>query len=272
VELFCFDINPCLDFLGQKVEKLDITDFDTTYKILTKLNPDVIIHTVSMTNVDKCEEDPISAYKINSIGTKNVAIAAQKFDSLMVYISTDYVFDGEKKDFYTEFDKVRPINVYGETKLQGENFVKQFLNRYLIIRTSWLFGKNRDNYITCWYNSIVKNEKPVVVERQFGSPTYTKDLSEYIKNLIFKNKIGLYNVVNKGGCSRLEVLEEIYKNLGVEFDLKKIDVVEAKKIFKKAKRPIDTRLKDFVLELEGEVKIRSWREALKDFLKEKYGF
>jgi dTDP-4-dehydrorhamnose reductase len=218
--------------------------------------------------VDKCEQEPLQAYKTNAIGAKNVAIAAQRFDSLMVYISTDYVFDGKKGDFYTEFDSVNPINIYGETKLQGENFVRQILNRHLIIRTSWLFGSYRNNYISYWSNGIIKKEKIVVVDDQYGCPTYVKDLAECIKILVLKNKLGLYHITNSGGCSRLDVVKEIFFILGQEFDLKKVELVSPQKVFKKALRPRDTRLKNFVWEIEELPKIHSWQEAVKEFLKE----
>lgn len=270
-EIFCFDILPNENFLGYKVEKLDITDFETTYRTLTKLNPDVVIHTVSLTDVDKCETSPIDAYRVNSIGTKNIAISCNRFDSLMVYISTDYVFDGNKGAPYTEFDSPNPINVYGKTKLLGETFVQEIAPRYLIIRSSWLFGKNKKNYLETWYNKIISKEFPISVVKQYGSPTYTKDLAEYIKILIEKNRLGLYHITNSGYAERVDIVKEIFNFVGEEFSEKKISLVEPETVFKNARRPKDSRLNNFVLELENLPKLPSWQDALKNYLKELQG-
>ncbi len=266
VELFCYDNKITGDILGKKIYNLDITNANQTYETLTKLNPDTIILTSSITDVDFCEENSDLAYRVNTIGVKNVAIAAQKFDSLLVYLSTDYVFDGKKGKEYTEFDLCCPLNVYGETKLQGENFVRQILNRYLIIRTSWMFGKNRKNYISYWYTCVSKGQKPIIVDGQVGSPTYSKDLAQNICYLIKENKIGLYNVTNLEGTDRLTVFKEMCKIIGVEFNIKNICLKPANDVFKKAVRPMDTRLDNFIWKLEDLPKIRSWKDAIRDYI------
>ncbi len=245
--------------------KLDITDQQQTYTQITKLNPDIVIHLAAISNVDHCEKNPEIAYKVNSIGTRNICLACQRFDTILCYISTDYVFDGENtpEDGYKEDDKPNPINVYGKTKYLGEFYVKHLLNKFYIVRTAWLFGKNRENFVSYVLNSI-KNSTEINVVDQVGSPTYTKDLSEAISFLIEKSAFGIYHITNSEKCSREEIIEEIFKILN-----KKTKVVKksAKEMYF-ALRPKNSCLNNFFWNLQSFPKIRTWKEALKEFVKE----
>lgn len=267
-ELYCFDISEKDNFLGYKVSYLDVTNFENTYKTITRINPDVIIHNAAITDVDKCEDEPQVAYKVNVIGTKNVAIAAQKYDSLLVFVSTDYVFDGEKKEEYTEFDEPSPINIYGKTKLEAEKIVRELCGRFLITRTAWLFGRNRENFVSYWYKNILEDKSIKVVKSQCGSPTYSKNLAERIKFLVYNNKLGLYHLTNKGHATRVEVVKEICSFLRKKFDEKKVEILEPEEVFRGAKRPKNIVLRNFVWELENLPEVVSWQNALKDYLKE----
>ncbi len=244
--------------------KFDITNQEQTYIKITRLNPDIIIHLAAVSNVDFCEKNPEIAYKINSVGTRNICLACQRFDTALCYVSTDYVFDGENtpKDGYKENDKQNPINIYGKSKYLGEFYVKHLLNKFYIVRTAWLFGKNRANFVSYVLEAIKNSTDINVVIDHIGSPTYTKDLSEAISFLIEKQAFGIYHITNSDSCSREEVVDEIFKILK-----KKTNIVKkTRKEFYFAPRPANSTLNNFFWRLQGFPEIRPWKEALREFL------
>lgn len=243
----------------------DITDPQKTFLSISKLNPDILIHTAAYSDVDGCEKDPEMAYKINSLGTRNVAVACQRFDTTMVYISTDYIFDGEIGK-YSEFDTPNPINIYGKSKYLGEIYVKEMLNKFFIVRVAWLFGKNRENFVTKVVKSILEKKEITVIEDQTGSPTYTFDVANAISELIDTNCYGTYHVVNNGEASRKEMVEEIFK---IVEDSTKIRLMKRDKFYY-AKRPKNSSLKGFFWKLSGFKELRSWKLALREFIKSNY--
>ena len=199
---------------GITIEDADITDFDAVVKVIRKIRPDIVIHTAGYTKVDDCESNINLAYRVNGIGTRNVAVACQRIDASMVYISTDYVFGGTKDSPYIEFDAVSPLSVYGKTKLAGEEFVRQILNRFYIIRTSWLYGAGGVNFVDTIINKVntvgAEGNVPLkVVDDQTGSPTYTKDLADKIGEIIDRERYGIYHVTNSGSCSWFEFAKKI---------------------------------------------------------------
>ncbi|MFH1369619.1 MAG: dTDP-4-dehydrorhamnose reductase [Elusimicrobiota bacterium] len=254
---------------GRKVYKVDLTDSKTTYDAIIKVNPDIVIHTAAVTNVDQCETEPDFAYKLNAIATRNVAAACQRFDAAMLYISTDYVFSGTgpPKTGYTEFDRPGPISVYGDSKYAGELFVKELLNKHFIVRTSWLFGHLRANFVTQIADAL-KSGKPVKTASDMtSSPTYAKDLSHAIEKLIKTNLYGTYHLCNSGFASRYAIGLEIAGML--KLPDKNVKKIKIEKLKLPAGRPRFSGMRNYVWELNGFKPMRPWQEAVKEFLNEK---
>ena len=242
----------------------DITDLNAIIKVIVKTKPDIIIHTAAYTKVDDCEGNSPLAYKVNAIGARNVAVACHKIDASLVYVSTDYVFDGTKNSTYTEFDATGPISVYGKSKLAGEIFIQQILSRFYIIRTSWLYGAGGANFVDTIINKAKTEKELKVVDDQRGSPTYTKDLADKIGEIIDKERYGTYHVTNNGSCSWFEFAKKI-----IEYSsIKGVDVVPIKSnaLNRPAKRPANSVLQNFMLELEGIPLLRSWEEAVREYI------
>lgn len=249
---------------GITIEDADITDFDAVVKVIRKIKPNIVIHTAAYTKVDDCESNSILAYKVNTIGTRNVAVACQKIDASMVYISTDYVFDGTKESPYTEFDATNPLSVYGKTKLAGEEFVRQILNRFYIIRTSWLYGKGGSNFVDTIINKAKKEKVLKIVDDQRGSPTYANDLADKIGEIIKEEKYGIYHVTNSGSCTWFEFAKRI-----IEYsNIKGVDVIPIKSnaLNRPAKRPANSVLQNFMLLLEGIPLMRPCEEAVREYI------
>lgn len=245
-------------------EDADITDLNAIAKVITKAKPDIVIHTAAYTKVDDCESNFLLAYKVNAIGTRNVTIACQRIDASMVYISTDYVFDGTKESPYTEFDATNPLSVYGKTKLAGEEFVRQILNRFYIIRTSWLYGAGGVNFVDTIVNKAKTEKELKIVDDQRGSPTYVNDLADKIGEIIKEEKYGIYHVTNSGSCTWFEFAKRI-----IEYsNIKGVDVIPIKSnaLNRPAKRPANSVLQNFMLELEGIPLMRPWEEAVGEYL------
>lgn len=254
---------------GEKWLNCDITDFAETYQKVTKLNPDIIIHTAAASNVDDCEQNPEVAFRVNSLGTRNLAIASQRFDSTLIYISTDYVFDGKEvpKNGYREFDRPSPVNIYGLSKLWGEYYVQKLLNKFCIIRTSWLFGDFRKNYITAMLDS--QNEI-LATDEMVSSPTFTKDLAQAIKSFITHRSslittlYGIYHLTNGGFASRYEIAEYVAKISGIpQKNIKKIKLSELNLA---AQRPPCSVMENYVWKLDGHKPLRPWQDAVKEFI------
>lgn len=249
---------------GITIEDADITDFDAVVKVIRKIKPDIVIHTAGYTKVDDCEGNSLLAYKINAIGTRNVAVACQKIAASMVYISTDYVFDGIKDSTYTEFDATSPISLYGKSKLAGEIFVQQILSRFYIIRTSWLYGSGGTNFVDTIINKAKTEKVLKVVDDQKGSPTYTKDLADKIGEIIDKERYGTYHVTNNGSCSWFEFAKKIVDMSHIE-PIRLIPI-KSSELNRPAKRPANSVLQNFMLELEGIPLLRSWEEAVREYI------
>jgi len=251
--------------------ELDITDFERTYGIITKINPDIVIHTAAWTDVDGAESNKNKTYALNMIGTKNIALACQRFDAAMLYISTDYVFDGTKRNPYEEYDPANPMSVYGKSKYCGELIVQQLLDRFFIVRTSWLFGRNGKNFIRTILNIAGRNERLKIVNDQFGSPTYTKDLAASIKVLVGKNSrlntglYGTYHITNSGFCSWYDYADYFLK---LKHSKSVIEPATTAELNRPAPRPKYSVLGNLMWELSGFEQVRNWREAVKDYIGE----
>lgn len=248
------------------VSRVDITDLEAVKKLFSRLTPHFVIHAAAYTDVDGCERDADKAYKVNALGTRNIALACQKLDLPLLYMSTDFVFRGDKETPYDELDEPAPMNIYGKSKLAGENYIESFLSRYFIVRSSWLYGRWGKNFVT----TILKlaREKSVlkVVDDQVGSPTYTKDLSQQIKRLVATELYGIYHITNSGRCSWYGFTREILKLAGIKGV--KVSPITSEELARPAPRPKFSVLENCCLRLSLGNSMREWKEALKDFLKD----
>ena len=240
------------------IKELDITDKEQVLQKVMETKPDIVINFAAYTNVDNAEINKELCYNINVLGVKNICEACKKEDITILHMSTSYVFDGSKKS-YDEDEKVKnPINYYGKTKSEAEDIIQKSLDNFYIIRTSWLFGKNGRNFVKAIINKSAENNIKVI-DNQFGTPTYTLDLSKAIIELIGK-PYGIYHLTNFGSCSWYEFALEINKNI----DLKcKILPCTDHDFNRTAKRPSYSLLKNNKTE-----QLRDWKLALKDYLNE----
>lgn len=253
-----------IELITFTLRDFDITDLDTSTKKIKEIKPDCLIHAAAYTDVDGCEQNPDKAYLVNGIGTRNVVIACEEVHCPVVYISTDYIFDGKKKEPYNEWDIPNPLNKYGLSKLIGENFVTSLTNRFYIVRTSWLFGKNGKNFVDSILKLMSERKEVEVVDDQKGSPTYTYDLAVTLRELIGKG-FGIYHTSNTSQCSWYEFALEIAKLKGMNINIKPIT---SEKFKRPAKRPFFSVLENTMLRLEGIKELRHWKEALKEYLEQ----
>lgn len=252
-----------LNYLAPTTKEMNITNKDEVEKVILGYKPDIIFHCAAYTAVDKAEEDRENCYNINVNGTKNIVSVAEKINAKVVYISTDYVFDGTKKTEYETEDITNPINYYGYTKLLGEKEVQQ-LNDYLIVRISWVFGINGKNFVKTMLNLAETKTELSIVSDQIGSPTYTKDLSKLLLDMIENNKKGLFFATNEDFCSWYEFAEYIFKINNINIKLNKVLTKDYKTL---AKRPLNSKLSKNKLDEEGLTRLPSWQDAASRFCK-----
>ena len=249
---------------------MDITDKAQVEKVITEANPDVVIHCAAWTAVDLAEdEDKKSLVRaINVAGTQNIADVCKSKDCKMVYISTDYVFDGQGDEpWKPDCKSYVPLNVYGQTKLGGELAVANTLEKYFIVRIAWVFGKNGKNFIKTMLNIGKKFDTLRVVNDQIGTPTYTLDLSRLLVDMIETDKYGYYHATNEGGyISWYDFAVEIFKQAG--YDTNVVPVTTAEYGAAKAARPFNSRLDKSKLVENGFVPLPAWQDALVRYLKE----
>lgn len=242
---------------------LDITDINKTVQKVKEINPDVVVHAAAFTDVDGSESNADLAYKVNALGTRNVAVACREADSALVYICTDYVFDGTKGSPYYEYDQTNPLGVYGKTKHLGEIYICDILNKFYIVRTSWLYGFHGPNFVTTMLNLAETMDSISVVSDQIGSPTYTVDLATAISKLIKKPVYGIYHITNSEHCSWYEYAKEIFEIAGIDVEVKPVTTEEFPR---PAPRPKYSVLKNYNWKMEGFPEIRSYKEALKEYM------
>lgn len=250
--------------------KLDITDTDEVNRVISRLEPDVVIHCAAWTAVDMAEDDDKVELvrNVNAHGTENIAKACKNIDAKMIYISTDYVFDGQGTTPWSPDCKdYKPLNVYGQTKLEGELAVSSILDKYFIVRIAWVFGLNGKNFIKTMINVGKSHDEVRVVNDQIGTPTYTLDLSRLLVDMIETEKYGYYHVTNEGGyISWYDFTKEIYKQYGL--DTKVIPVTTEEYGLSKAKRPFNSRLDKSKLIENGFKPLPTWQDALRRYLEE----
>ena len=252
------------DILAPTRVDLDITNEDAVKKMIREYRPSVIFHCAAYTAVDKAEEEQEKCYQVNVLGTKYLTEAAKEVGAKIIYISTDYVFDGTKEGLYQIEDKVNPVNYYGKTKYLGENFVFKYEN-HIIVRISWVFGINGKNFIRTMLNLAESRKELNVVCDQIGSPTYTKDLAGLLVNMFLSNVKGLYHVTNEGYCSWYEFAEFIFKESRKKVKVHPILTKDYKTI---AKRPLNSKLSKESLDDIGMKRLPEWQDAVSRYLKE----
>lgn len=249
---------------------LNITDKEAVEKTISSLSPDAIIHCAAWTAVDDAEDEDKRdiVFSVNSEGTRNIAIAAKQVGAKMMYISTDYVFNGQGETPWNEDSAdFEPLNVYGESKLLGENAVRETLDRYFIVRIAWVFGKNGKNFVKTMLNVGKKYDTVRVVSDQIGTPTYTLDLSRLLVDMIETEKYGAYHATGEGGfISWFDFTKEIFKIAG--YDTNVLPVTTEEYGVSKAKRPFNSRLSKKKLLEKGFEPLPDWRDALKRYLDE----
>ncbi|UVI31625.1 dTDP-4-dehydrorhamnose reductase [Paenibacillus spongiae] len=264
------DITECLRNRGCEVtpfrrEQLDVSSFDLVERQLGSSKFDAIIHTAAYTKVDLAETEADEAYRVNAYGTRNVAVIAEKLGAKLVYVSTDYVFDGAGLQPYDEFMPALPKNVYGKTKLAGEQFVQQLHSRFFIVRTSWAYGKHGHNFVRTMLKLAEEHDSVSVVDDQVGCPTYTVDLAACIAALIHTECYGTYHVSNTGSCSWYDFARSIFELGGWNTFVQPIPT----ELFPRpAKRPAYSVMAHKALERNGFPPMRHWKEALAEFLNE----
>jgi len=257
------------EVVGLTHKEIEITD-KLSCQTLKKYSPEVVINTAAFVKVDQCEVEPDLAFEVNAIGAKYITEVSKEIGALIIFISTDYVFDGSKREPYTEDDVPSPINTYGISKLAGELYTKQSPRHY-IVRVASLFGAagasgKGGNFVETMIGKAKRNEPISVVDDMWMSPTYTKDAALAIKKMVEAGiPFGVYHVTNNGYCTWFQFAEEIFRMVGLNPDLKPI---KTSQLQAKAERPrfsalVSLRLKDYGIEMRG------WREALRDYLVEK---
>ncbi len=246
------------------IEKLDITSLEDTRWQVAQARPDWVVHVAAFTQVDEAETKPLEAYRVNAVGTRNVAIAAQEAGAGLVYFSTDYVFNGCKGEPYREWEAPNPINHYGHSKLAGEKYVQTLCPKHLIIRTSWLFGPGGINFVGKITHRAAKEKRIQVVDDQRGSPTFTADLADMTLKLLERGSQGIYHVTNLGSCTWYEFAREIVtlRNLEVQ-----VAPVSSSAFSAPAPRPAYSVLDNYLLKCEGIPLLPPWQDALARYLR-----
>lgn len=256
--------------VGIDKEELDITNEDAVIEYITNYKPDVVMHNAAWTAVDKAEEMPDKVYEVNALGTKYIAKACNMVNAKMVYISTDYVFDGLGEKAFEIDDPKKGLSIYGSTKSQGEDFVKEMIDNYFIVRISWVFGKNGNNFVNTMLKlaDMGKTELNVVCD-QIGSVTYTADLAVLLCDMIETEKYGIYHATNEGFISWADFAEEIFRQAKRDVKVNYVTTEEYRALVpNQAQRPLNSRMSKKSLENAGFSLLPDWKDALKRYLKE----
>ena len=253
------------DILAVDKDDVDITDENKVKEIIRNYKPDVIFHCAAFTAVDNAEDNKEVCYDINVNGTKYISEVAKELDAKMFYISTDYVFDGTKEGLYEINDEISPKSVYGETKYQGEEIVRQNNLKHFVVRISWVFGINGNNFVKTMLRLAETRDELTVVADQFGSPTYTVDLAKLLVTMMETEKYGTYHVNNEGYCNWAEFAEYIFKANDKKVNVKHITSEEYPQ---KAYRPRNSKLSKKSLDENGFNRLPSWQDAVERYSKE----
>lgn len=245
-------------------DKMDITNEAQVQEVISTVKPNIVLHSAAHTQVDLAESEPDQAFRINAYGTRNVAVAAEAVGAKLVYVSTDYVFDGTTDEPYNEFSPTSPLGVYGKSKLAGEQFVRDLHSNFFIVRTSWVYGTHGANFVKTMLKLGQERKELSVVADQIGCPTYTLDLAHAILELVDTQKYGVYHISNSGSCSWYEFAKEIFKVSDMEVQVNPCTTADFPR---PAARPANSVFEHMSIKLNKLTPIRHWREALSSFLK-----
>ena len=269
------DINSYFKEKGIKIiglvglKDIDVCDYRMSDDILKRINPELVINTAAFHDVDLCEDEVLSAFKVNVMGVKNLSVICREINVPLMHFSTDYIFDGKKKEPYVEDDYARPLSLYGISKLAGEQVIQYMLEKYYIIRLSGLYGytgcvgKGNINFVELMIKLAEKEKVIKVVNDQILTPTSTKDVVEKLFELIQTENYGIYHMTNTGSCSWYEFACEIFKLMNLSTNVLPVTTEEFKA---KAKRPKYSVLDNVNLRKIGLADLRNWKEALKDYI------
>ena len=252
-------------FIAASRKEMDFTNEDSVKNFILEKKPDAVIHCAAYTAVDKAESEAELALTVNGLGTRYIAAACREVGAKLLFISTDYVFGGDGKTPYEVDGEKTPVNTYGRSKLLGEDAVAAMLEKYFVVRISWVFGINGKNFVKTMLNLADKNKKLRVIDDQVGSPTYTADLAPLLCDMVQTEKYGFYHATNEGFCSWAEFAEEIFKQAGKKVEVEKIATVDYPT---PAKRPFNSRLSKKSLDDAGFKRLPSWQSAVERFLVE----
>ena len=253
-----------IEAVGVDIDEMDITDASSVDKVIKEASPDAVIHCAAYTAVDAAEDNVDICRKVNKDGTQNIANVCKELDIKRIYLSTDYVFDGEGTRPWEPDDKPDPLNVYGLTKYEGEVAVTSTLSKYFIVRIARVFGVNGKNFIKTMLNLAKTHDSLTVVNDQFGSPTYTYDLARLLVDMVLTDKYGIYHATNEGIITWYDFACEIFKTAGLNV---KVSPVPASEYPAKAKRPSNSRMSKQKLVDNGFELLPTWQDALERYIK-----
>ena len=251
--------------IGVDIDEMDITDAAACRKVISEAKPDAVIHCAAYTAVDAAEDNVDLCRRVNADGTRNIAQVCHDLDIKMMYISTDYVFDGQGTRPWEPDDERHPLNVYGQTKYEGELAVEELVKKFFTVRIAWVFGVNGKNFIKTMLRLGKERGAVSVVDDQVGSPTYTYDLARLLVDMIQTDKYGRYHATNEGLCSWYEFACEIFKKAGME--QVSVTPVTSEQFPAKAKRPSNSRMSKEKLTEAGFEHLPSWQDALERYLR-----
>ena len=253
-----------IEAVGVDIEDMDITDPVAVERVITTKNVDAVIHCAAYTAVDAAEDQQELCRKVNAVGTRNIARVCKNIDAKMLYISTDYVFDGQGERPWEPNDPKAPLNFYGQTKYEGELAVQELLERYFIVRISWVFGVNGKNFVKTMLRLGKERGAVGVVADQVGSPTFTPDLAVLLVDMIQTENYGVYHATNEGYCSWYDFACEIFKTAGM--DQVKVSPLTTDAFPVKAKRPANSRMDKTALDQAGFKRLPTWQDALRRYI------
>lgn len=252
-----------IEAVGVDVEEMDITDEAAVRRVILGAAPDAVIHCAAYTAVDAAEDNEEMCRRVNADGTRYIAGVCKELDIKMLYISTDYVFDGQGTRPWEPDDERNPLSVYGQTKYEGELAVQDALEKYFIVRIAWVFGLNGKNFVKTMLRLAETNRQITVVNDQYGSPTYTFDLARLLADMVVTDKYGIYHATNEGICTWYEFACEIMKDAGADTEILPVSSSEYPA---KAKRPENSRMNKDKLEANGFKRLPPWQDALARYL------